>query len=740
MKASFFAGVALTLGLGAVGTPSVQAQTETILYNFPSGTQPRSTLAMDQQGNLYGTTYGPAAGTVFKLDSMGNENTLYTFTAAPDGAGPYAGVVMDSKGNLYGTTIGGGSSTNCQGGCGAVFKLDSMGNETILHSFTGAPGDGANPYAGLVMDAAGNLYGTTVYGGASTNCQGGCGTVFKLDSSGNETILHSFAGMPMDGAAPYGTLVMDASGNLYGTTIFGGAEIDCLIPNTTTAAGCGTVFKVDSSSNETVLHSFMPVSADGANPRGGVIIDASGNLYGTTISSGPVGSGSPYGLSTVFKLNPSSVETILYRFGNSPNDGSQPYDSLVMDASGNLYGTTAYGGLPIGVGAYGTVFKVSPSGNETVEYRFAGGPGDGEQPYGGLVMDAAGNLYGTTFFGGASINGGIVFKFTPGSSTQTMTTLVSSQNPVTAGEGVNLTATVTSSLGVPEGSVTFSTASTVLGTQALSGATATLLIEDSSVLGAGTTIITAQFTPLAGCGFVPSSGTLSQTVNGVAVTNGNNTFNGNQTVNGALSATSLSGNGSGLTNLNPANLSAGTAGINITGNASTATTALTANSATTAATAGTAGALAATPTQCASGTFATGIAANGNANCAPVSTGAAATQILFASAGLPVLSGGFMGISAPSLIEASVEQIVAISGHITGVQCYSQLAPKGGSETFTLRQNGASTAAVCTIAAGSTAGSVTGLNLSLAAGNLLDLKIGGTTTLGAATVAVAVGP
>jgi hypothetical protein len=158
-------------------------------------------------------------------------------------------------------------------------------------------------------------------------------------------------------------------------------------------------------------------------------------------------------------------------------------------------------------------------------------------------------------------------------------------------------------------------------------------------------------------------------------------------VNGALSATSLSGNGSGLTLLNPANLSAGTASINITGNASTATTAMMASSATTAASAGTAGALAATPTQCGSGTFATGISANGNANCAAASLGAA-TQILFGSAGLPVLSGGFMGISAPSLIEASVEQIVAISGHITGMRCYSQLAPKGGSETFTLRQRG----------------------------------------------------
>jgi uncharacterized repeat protein (TIGR03803 family) len=483
--------------------------------------------------------------------------------------------------------------------------------------------------------------------------------------------------------------------------------------------------------------SFTPGSGDGGIPFGGVVMDASGNLYGTTTASGSIVNGSPSGPSTVFKLNPSGVETILYSF-IGPADGSQPYASLVLDASGNLWGTTYYGGLPIGVGAYGTVFKVAPSGAETVEYRFTGAPGDGEQPYGGLVTDAAGNLYGTTFFGGASF-GGIVFKITPGSSTQTITTLVSSQNPVTAGEGVNLTATVTSSLGAPEGSVTFSTASTVLGTQAPSGATATLLIQDSSVLGAGTSIITAQFTPSAGSGFLPSSGTLSQTVNGVALTNGNNTFNGNQTVNGALSATTLSGNGSGLTLLNPANLSGGTAGINITGNASTATTALMASSATTAASAGTAGALAAAPTQCGSGTFATGIAANGNANCAAASLGAA-TQILFGSAGLPVLSGGFMGISAPSLIEASVEQIVAISGHITGMQCYSQLAPKGGSVTSTLRQNGASTAAVCTIAAGSTAGSVTGLKPSLAAGNLLDLKIGGTTTLGAATVGVTVGP
>src|SRR5215469_4800221 len=153
---------------------------------------------------------------------------LYTFTGGTDGGGPQSNLIMDAAGNLYGTTAFGGSSPNCSFGCGTVFKLDPSGNETVLHAFTGTPGDGARPFGGLIMDAASNLYGTTQdFGG----CDLGCGIVFKLDPSGNETVLHTFTGS--DGANPSAGLIMDAAGNLYGTTPGGGAS-----------GGCGTVFKI----------------------------------------------------------------------------------------------------------------------------------------------------------------------------------------------------------------------------------------------------------------------------------------------------------------------------------------------------------------------------------------------------------------------------------------------------------------------------------------------------------------
>jgi len=266
---------------------------------------------MDTAGNLYGTTpFGGASGqagsgTVFKLDTSSNLTVLHNFTGS-DGANPQAGLVMDKAGNLYGTTVFGGQPGG--GGSGTVFKLDTSLNLTVLHSFT--PGsDGQEPYAGLIMDAAGNLYGTTRAGGSSTssNCQGtalgGCGTVFKLDTSGNETVLYSFKGGD-DGAVPYAGLVMDALGNLYGTTNQGGSG-PCTGANAV-LIGCGTVFKLDTSGNETVLHSFTGGSG-GAFPRndGRLVMDAAGNLYGTTAQggSGPCGNlGGLGGCGTVFKL------------------------------------------------------------------------------------------------------------------------------------------------------------------------------------------------------------------------------------------------------------------------------------------------------------------------------------------------------------------------------------------------------------------------------------------------------
>ena len=315
---------------------------------------------------------------MFKVDPSGRETVLHSFAPdVGDGAIPWGSLVMDTAGNLYGTTEFGGSSGN-----GTVFKVDPSGSETVLYSFTNSGGDGALPIGGVVIDMAGNLYGTTEVGGSSGN-----GTVFKVDSSGSETVLYSFANSGGDGANPVAGLVMDTAGNLYGTTEFGGSS------------DSGTVFKVDPSGSETVLYSFTNSGGDGAYPFAGLVMDTAGNLYGTTAQGGSSNNG------TVFKVDPSGSETVLYSFTNSGGDGQSPEAGLVMDAAGNLYGT-AHGGGSFG---NGIVFKVDPSGSETVLHGFTGS--DGADPEAGLIMDKAGNLYGTTAFGGTSDNG-TVFKLT----------------------------------------------------------------------------------------------------------------------------------------------------------------------------------------------------------------------------------------------------------------------------------------------------------------------------------------
>jgi uncharacterized repeat protein (TIGR03803 family) len=402
----------LLLVLARGAATQAQAQTFTILYSFtnsPDGANPFAGLLMDASGNLYGTTEGggilPSSGgcgTVFKLDSSGHETVLYSFCKAPlDAADPFAGSIMDAAGNLYGTTRDGGLY-----GSGAVFKVDPSGNETVLHNFAGS--DGAGPEGGLIMDTAGNLYGTTPFGGASG--QAGSGTVFKLDTSLNLTVLHNFTGS--DGANPQASLVMDKAGNLYGTTGFGGQP---------GGGGSGTVFKLDTSLNLTVLHSFTPGS-DGQEPYAGLIMDAAGNLYGTTLAGGSSTSSNCQGTAlggcgTVFKLDTSGNETVLYSFKGG-DDGAVPYAGLVMDALGNLYGTTNQGGsgtcsganaVPIGCG---TVFKLDPLGNETILHNFTGGS-DGAFPRNdGHLVYAAGNLYGTASSFLALGGFGTVFKLT----------------------------------------------------------------------------------------------------------------------------------------------------------------------------------------------------------------------------------------------------------------------------------------------------------------------------------------
>jgi uncharacterized repeat protein (TIGR03803 family) len=382
--------LAVMLVLGLLAVPSAQAQTFTVLYSFtgsPDGEYPYNygSLLMDGSGNLYGTTQrggtnkcGYGCGTVFEVDASGNETVLYSFNAI-DGASPYAGLIRDADGNLYGTTDGGGGY-----GAGAAFKLDTSGGETVLHRFGYESGDGTNPVAGLILDAKGNLYGTTSGGGAHSY-----GTVYKLSKTGKETVLYSFDWT--GGATPLAGLIEDAQGNLYGTTSAGGSGYK----------HTGTVFKLSKSGVETVLHSFGNREADGQTPEAGLISDADGNLYGTTVYGG----GNP-GSGTVFKVSKTGKEKVLYTFTGGA-DGSLPVAGVIRDEQGNLYGTTERGG-DFGPG---TVFKVDTSGKETVLYSFTGGS-DGASPYAGLILDASGNLYGTTPIGGA-YGYGVVFKLTP---------------------------------------------------------------------------------------------------------------------------------------------------------------------------------------------------------------------------------------------------------------------------------------------------------------------------------------
>jgi len=369
------------------GTANAKSK-ETVLFSFRvghDGAYPNAGLIMDQAANLYGTTIkggSGGSGTVFEVPRDGTQTRLYSFCSrkdCSDGAEPSGSLIMDKNGNLYGTTQEGGTSYG-----GTVFKLTPDGTETVLYLFCSQVRctDGAGPVAGLIMDKAGNLYGTTSSGGASES-----GTVFEVAPNGTETVLYSFcsvAGCP-DGSGPVAGLITDKAANLYGTTGYGGP------------GGGGTVFEVTPNGTETVLYSFCRQTncIDGSRPGAGLIKDKVGNLYGTTESGGADGQG------TVFKLAPDGTEAVLYSFANG-RDGTNPYAGLVTDKKGNLYGTTEYGGDNGCVGGQGcgTIFELAPDGTETVLHTFKDQP-DGANPAAGLIMDSLGNLYGTTYGGGA---------------------------------------------------------------------------------------------------------------------------------------------------------------------------------------------------------------------------------------------------------------------------------------------------------------------------------------------------
>jgi uncharacterized repeat protein (TIGR03803 family) len=297
---------------------------------------------------------------------------LHRFTGT-DGADPAAGLVADAAGNLFGTTFLGGTSNS-----GTIFKLGKSGL-TVLHNFTGFV-DGAYPSASLIRDPAGNLFGTTGGGGA------GAGVAFKLNPAGLETVLHSFGSRESDGVGP-GELIRDSAGNLYGNTVQGGQF------------GSGTIFELSKSGGETTLYSFTG-KTDGNGPQGNLLRDFYGNLYGTTFEGGYFGYGA------VYTLDASGFQTVLFSFRGGA-EGAYPQAGLVLDSDGNFDGTTQAGGT---FGS-GTVFKILEFGGQMVLYNFTGGT-DGGSPLAGLVLDPQGNLYGTTQTGGV-YGKGVVFKLDP---------------------------------------------------------------------------------------------------------------------------------------------------------------------------------------------------------------------------------------------------------------------------------------------------------------------------------------
>jgi uncharacterized repeat protein (TIGR03803 family) len=375
----------------------------------PDGAWPFAGLVLDRSGNLYGTTAsggtGPCTGAfgmavgcgvVFRLAPDGAYTDLHNF-GGNDGSGPEAGLVFDNAGNLYGTTVGGGVQDD-----GVVFKLGPDAMYTVLHGFRGS--DGAGPSGGLVLDRGGNLYGTARRGGPSDG-----GVVFKISPSGEYSVLHSFDDVA-SGVDPIGTLVLDADGNLDGTTRDGGSAPE-------QGGGVVFKLASDGRFQVLHSFPFRD-GIDGTSPKAGLALDAAGNLYGTTIEGGAghcllqSSTDVVIGCGVVFKIAADGAYTVLHNFSGS--DGAMSAASLTLDVDGSLYGTTQSGGSSadsnpcVYDGGYvtggGVVFRLGSNGVYTVLHSFSGN--DGRSPEAGLVLDSAGGLYGTT----ACVGGGGVFR------------------------------------------------------------------------------------------------------------------------------------------------------------------------------------------------------------------------------------------------------------------------------------------------------------------------------------------
>ena len=386
--------LAFLLALSLVATLPAFAQTETVLHSFAGardGGYPASTLIRDPQGNFYGTTggqYGTAIGdgTVFKIGPGGRETVLHNFTGLPDGASPSGSLIRDAEGNLYGATFRGGQVGNCEDGygCGTIFKVAPDGDENVLYSFS-SENAAAYPSSPLALDPEGNLYGTAE--------DAEYGQIFKLSPEGVLSAPYQFT--VTTGLGGSSGLTIDAQGNLYGVSDIEGS--------TKCPFGCGTVFELSATDEFKLLYSFS--GPDGYTPNDVLIEDGEGNFYGTTRFGGSAGCGE------VFELTSTGSLKVLYSFACDA-DGSYPYAGLARDREGNLYGTTNTGGIGPCESNYGcgVVFKLAPDGSKTTLYSFTGGK-DGRSPVGGVTLDSQGNLYGTTYYGGAH-GYGTVFKVT----------------------------------------------------------------------------------------------------------------------------------------------------------------------------------------------------------------------------------------------------------------------------------------------------------------------------------------
>lgn len=389
-------------------TTGASAQSYSVLasFNNTDGSGPVGDPLIDSSGNVFGTTETGGVGhcgVIYELVNNGGgsytKTTLYNFAGGTkDGCDPYGGLVMDSSGNLYGAAALDGAHS-----AGVIYELaNSAGTytESVLYAFKGRT-DGAQPYGDLVMDAKGHLYGTT-YNGGGGDCAFGCGTVFQFTNKSGawtEKLLHHFKKNAVDGWYPGAGVTLDSMGNIYGTTNFGGR------------VGAGTIFKLSPATKkgqgykETILHAFGGQN-DGCYPFSGVVFDSAGNLYGTTSRCGQFGDG------TVYQLEPSGkTYTNNVIFQCDGNDGYWPYENaghLAVDSSGNIYGTADLGGAY----GYGTGFALAGgSFTYTDLHDFNGKNADGFYPYGGVSLDSAGSLYGTTT-GGGSQGYGTVWQIT----------------------------------------------------------------------------------------------------------------------------------------------------------------------------------------------------------------------------------------------------------------------------------------------------------------------------------------